>query len=266
MNPAYPGILAILLYVLGSYSQLQALSSHAQVSARRLLVLSVPAVVLHGFSIALLFYSENGVDLSFFTVASLIAFAATLTVLIASFTQPLQNLYLFVFPLSVIALIGSLTLSGTKVREVLDGGLVAHLVVSIFAYTVLTMAAFQAILLWLQERHIRHKESIGLIRILPPLQTMEAALFQLLWTGFALLTVSIASGFIFLENMFAQSVVHHTVLASASWLVYVALLTGRHVFGWRGRMATRWTLTAFILLLLGYFGSKFVLEFILGRG
>jgi ABC-type uncharacterized transport system permease subunit len=101
------------------------------------------------------------------------------------------------------------------------------------------------------------------VRVLPPLQTMEALLFNLLWAGIAVLTLAIGSGFLFLEDMFAQRVVHHTVLAIASWCVYAALLAGRQVFGWRGSTAVRWTLIAFLLLVLGYFGSKFVIEILL---
>ena len=267
MNPVYPGVLAILLYVAGCYAQFRARSARDARPSKRLLALSLAAVALHGLCVALVFYAKTGIDLSLFTIASLIAFAATLTILAASIAQPhgrLQNLYLFVFPLSIIAVAGSLAFGGTKVRQVLDGGLLAHLLVSIFAYTLLTVAAFQAVLLWVQERHIRHKEPIGVIRILPSLETLEVALFQLLWTGFALLTVSIVIGFGFLDNVLAADVVYHTVLATVSWCVYGGLLIGHRVFGWRGTMAARWTLSAFGLLVIGYFGSRFVLELVLG--
>ena len=269
MNPVYPGTLAILLYVAGCYSQFRALSARDPRPSKPLLALSVFAVALHGLCLALVFYAKAGIDLSLFTIASLIAFAATLTILAASFAQPqgrLQNLYLFVFPLSIVAVAGSLAFGGTKVRQVLEGGLLAHLLVSIFAYTLLTVAAFQAILLRVQERHIRHKEPMGVIRILPSLETLEIALFQLLWAGFALLTVSIVIGFVFLDNVLAREVVYHTVLATLSWFIYVGLLSGHLVFGWRGKMAARWTLAAFGLLVVGYFGSRFILEFVLGTG
>ena len=269
MNPLYPGILAILLYAAGCFSQFRALSAREPEASRGLQALSGLAVTMHGLCVALVFYAKTGIDLSLFTIASLIAFAATVTILAASLAQPqgrLQNLYLFVFPFSIIAVAGSLAFGGTKVRQILEGGLLAHLLVSIFAYTLLTVAAFQAVLLWVQERHIRHKEPIGVIRILPSLETLEVALFQLLWAGFALLTVSIAIGFVFLDNVLAREVVSHTVLATVSWFIYVGLLAGHRILGWRGSMAARWTLCAFGLLVIGYFGSRFLLEFVLGGG
>ena len=269
MNPVYPGIFAILLYAAGCFAQFRALSARDPEPSKGLQGLCVLAVTMHGLCVALVFYAKTGIDLSLFTIASLIAFAATVTILAASLAQPqgrLQNLYLFVFPLSIIAVAGSLAFGGTKVRQILEGGLLAHLLVSIFAYTLLTVAAFQAILLWVQERHIRHKEPIGVIRILPSLEALEVALFQLLWAGFALLTVSIAIGFVFLDNVLARDVISHTVLATVSWFIYVGLLLGHRVLGWRGKMAARWTLCAFALLVIGYFGSRFILEFVLGAG
>ena len=96
---------------------------------------------------------------------------------------------------------------------------------------------------------------------------MEALLFQWLWAGVALLTISIASGIAFRSDQFSNQVSqHHTVFSIASWVVYAALLTGHRRFGWRGATTTRWTLVAFFLLMLGYFGTKFVIEFLLGRG
>ena len=75
--------------------------------------------------------------------------------------------------------------------------------------------------------------------------------------------MAIGSGFLFLDDMFEQHVVHPTVLALASWFLYAGLLLGHSIFGWRGTTAVRWTLIAFTLLVLGYFGSKFVIEILL---
>jgi len=103
----------------------------------------------------------------------------------------------------------------------------------------------------------------GLIRLLPPLKTMETLLFDAIIIGFICLSLSLVSGMIFLENMFAQHLAHKTILSILAWLVFAILLAGRWLAGWRGRTAIRWTLGGFISLMLAYFGSKFVLEVIL---
>ncbi|MGD9407447.1 MAG: cytochrome c biogenesis protein CcsA, partial [Gammaproteobacteria bacterium] len=70
---------------------------------------------------------------------------------------------------------------------------------------------------------------------------------------------------IFVDNVFAQHLVHKTVLSIIALLVFGVLLLGRWRFGWRGRKAIHWTLVGYGLLVLGYFGSRFVLEVLLQR-
>ena len=85
--------------------------------------------------------------------------------------------------------------------------------------------------------------------------------------GILLLTLTVASGMVFSEELFGKSLqlTHKTVFALLSWAIYAALLGGRQVYGWRGRTAIRWTLSGFMALLLAYIGSKFVVEVVLGR-
>jgi ABC-type uncharacterized transport system permease subunit len=102
---------------------------------------------------------------------------------------------------------------------------------------------------------------------MPPLLTMEKLLFRIIWAGFILLTLTLASGVIFSEELFGKAarLNHKTVFGVLSWIIFAALLGGRQVYGWRGRVAVRWTLAGFLMLVLAYIGSKFVLEVILGR-
>jgi ABC-type uncharacterized transport system permease subunit len=96
---------------------------------------------------------------------------------------------------------------------------------------------------------------------------MEALLFRIIWAGFVLLTATLATGVLYSEELFGRAARfnHKTVFGVLSWIIFAALLGGRHVYGWRGRVAVRWTLTGFLMLVLAYVGSKFVLEVILGR-
>jgi ABC-type uncharacterized transport system permease subunit len=265
MNPAYPGLAAAAFYLIGTITQINTLSRKTPVPGRRLLFIVTPAVVLHAITAYLVMNQATGINFGVASLVSLIALTLALFVLVASIWQPLENLFLVVLPFGCIALAASLITHGTIApRTEFGDGLLAHVLISVVAYTVLAMAAAQSIMLAFQERSLRQKSAIGFARLLPPLQTMETMLFQLLWVGLIALTLSIGSGFLFLTDMFAQSVVTHTILASASWVIFAVLLAGRYAFGWRSTLATRATLVGFTLLVLAYLGTKFVLEILLG--
>jgi ABC-type uncharacterized transport system permease subunit len=265
MSPALPGIAAALLYVIGVISQLHALRRQTHPPRTRTLALAIPALTLHALTLWLVILRPDGLNLGIFAIAALVALFMIVFVLIASHWQPLENLFILIYPVGAIALLGAISRVGTTLGpDALSPGLVVHALVSLAAYTVLAMAATQAIAVSFQEHALRARQPIAVLRLLPPLLAMERLLFQLLWSGFILLTLSVTSGFLFLTDLFAQrGVVHHTVLALVAWVIFVALLTGHHVLGWRGTTATRWTLTGFGFLVLAYFGSKFVLEMLL---
>ncbi len=144
-------------------------------------------------------------------------------------------------------------------------GLRVHILISIFSYSLLAIAALQAVLLAIQNKHLRNRHPGGFIRALPPLETMEQLLFRMIGLGYILLSLSLLTGAAYIEDIFAQHLVHKTVLSLAAWLVFAILLWGRWRHGWRGRIAIRWTLVGFVVLMLAYFGSKLVLELILHR-
>jgi len=154
---------------------------------------------------------------------------------------------------------------GHTVAEPLDWRLQLHAWCALLAYATLGIAAVLAVFLWAQERALRRREFHGWLRALPPLTELESLLFRTIAVGFALLTATLLTGVLFVENLFAQHLVHKTVLSVLSWLVFGGLLLGRWRRGWRGAKAVRWTLVAMTLLLLAFFGSQFVLEMVLKR-
>lgn len=238
------------------------------------LLVGLVALVLHGLVSLSLLNNPAGADLSLLSMFTLVALVVTLFTLLASLRLPIANLMLIVFPLSAATLAAAL-LSGRLAGEpsaaeqvnliALSKPLLSHIIISISAYSILTIAAAQSVLLALQERQLKNRSSNSLTKLLPPMETMERLLFTLLWVGLATLTVAIASGFAFLDDMFAQNISHHTILACLAWLVFAVLLYGHKILGWRGATAVKWTLLGFALLVLGYFGSKFVAEVLLGR-
>ena len=144
-----------------------------------------------------------------------------------------------------------------------------HLVLAMLAYSLFTIAILHAVLMAVAERRLHRKEggAAGLLGALPPLLTLERLLFRLIAAAFVLLTLTLATGIAYSETLFGRAMRfdHKTVFAVLSWLTFGVLLAGRWLYGWRGRTALRWTLTGFVLLILAYVGSRFVLEVILAR-
>jgi ABC-type uncharacterized transport system permease subunit len=233
---------------------------------RLLFGLALLAVGVHGYSAITVVQSPEGINLGFFKVSSLIFWFINISFLLSLLRRPLHNLLVLLFPLSAVAVVTSVMAPGNiSPLSELSAGMLLHIVSSVLAYAVLTIGACQAGAVAAQDYQLRHRHTRGLVQILPPLQLMETMLFEILWVGLILLTLSIGSGMVFLDDIFAQHLVHKTVLTIAAWVVFAVLLWGHHQLGWRSQTAVRFTLAGFGVLMLGYFGSKLVLELILGR-
>jgi len=229
------------------------------------LLLGFVGILLHGLLIYRNIVTHSGINLGVFNAFSLIAWTILLLLLTSSLRKPVENLGIVLMPMAALAIFlesryVSVHLILTESTPV---GLTIHIIVSILAYSLFTLASVQAVLLAIQDHYLRKRHPGGFIRALPPLQTMESLLFEMIAAGFVLLTLALVSGFTFLEDMFAQHLVHKTVLSIASWIVFGTLLWGRYRFGWRGQKALIWTLSGFVVLMLAYFGSKVVIELIL---
>ena len=208
--------------------------------------------------------TSRGIDFSLIPISVAILFVVNVIVIIGSLRQPLHNLFLLLFPATVVLLSISLLFEGhTSPAKAFTPGLGVHVLLSIVAYSLMTIAALEALFLAYQNRQLHQHHTSGLLRILPPMQTMESLLFNLVAAGFILLTLALTTGLVFIDDFFAQHLAHKTVFSILAWLIYATLLWGRFKLGWRGKIATLWTLFGFLALMLAFWGSKFVLEVLL---
>lgn len=169
--------------------------------------------------------------------------------------------------LGLAALLAAGTGSLSQPREIAEPGwpLAAHVVLAIGSAGMFAVAAVIVLLLAAQDAQLRRVRPAPWLAALPPLESLEHALFTVIATGMAALTVAILMGLLFVTDLFRQHLAHKAILAIAAWLIFATLLVGRWRFGWRGRKAARYTLAGFGVLAVAYFGSKFVLEIVLGR-
>lgn len=263
MTGSILGFAAIATYLAGWFFHQRQLRLDKQTQPLALQLVAAGAIVLHGLAIAAMLFVDGGLDLSLLKIIALLALVINILVWISGLKKPLQSLNLFLFPISALSLLIALLSPSTKPALTMSADMQAHVLISLLAYSLLAIAALQALLAGYQDWQLKHKHQNLLMRTFPPVQTMEALLFELIWAGEILLTLSLLSGFLFYDDLFAQKLVHKVVFSLVAWAVYAILLWGRHYRGWRGNKALRWTWAGFSAILLGFIGSKFVVEFIL---
>jgi len=262
-------IVAIGLYVVTA-TRLGMTLSHGSTNithpSKASLAIALLAVILHAIFLYQGIINVDGLNLGFFNALSLLGWVIAVMLIIGAFFEPVLNLGIVMFPGAAVTLILMIIFPTGQVMA-LQGGwpMKVHVLSSILAYSLFALAAVQVILLVMQDRALRKHHPAGFIRSLPPLQTMETLLFQMIGVGFVILTFSLLTGAIYITDMFAQHLVHKTVLSLISWLVFGTLLWGRRKFGWRSRKAFAWTMGGFIVLGLAYPVTKFILEVILNR-
>ena len=233
-------------------------------SKQAIIFIGLAALCLHGFALYNSMFSAEGVNLGFYNAASLVSAFIALFTLTAIWRHPVDILAVVFLPIAAITLLIDNNISSDHLlTSGNSNALIFHIIASIIAYSLLALAALQAVLLFIQDSLLHSHQTKGVLKLMPPLRNMEVLLFEIIIVGFIALTVSLGSGLIFLENMFAQHLAHKTILSILAWFVFLILLIGHWKLGWRGRTAIRWTLSGFVSLMLAYFGSKFVLEVLL---
>jgi ABC-type uncharacterized transport system permease subunit len=222
------------------------------------------ALLLHGAGLLGAVIHDGNLTLGVTEALSVFAWQAAALLWILGFLQPVQMLGVAIYPLAAAAALAA-ALIPTPVAAIplSDWKIQLHVVLSLFSAGFLTLAAAQAVTLAVQDR-LLHAPG-PLVHSLPALTTMEHLLFVMIGLGFSMLSLSLLSGLLFVDDLMAQHLAHKTVLSVAAWAVFGALLWGRWRRGWRGRTAIRWSLAGYGVLVLAYFGSKLVLEQILSR-
>jgi len=259
-------LISATLFSIASFFLIQNIRQHQVLQDnpnKPIFFISLVAEILFIISLTNSTLQPNGINFSFFNIAALVSSILVLLYLISFFTKPVEVLGLIILPAAAIVELTHLFFPEIIKISSASLSLQVHILLSLLAYSLLTISALQAILLFIQNKLLKERKTSGLIRALPPFVSMELLLFKIILVGFIFLSLGLFSGFIFLEDIFAQHLVHKTVLSIIAWIIYAVLLWGHYQFGWRGKKSINLTLSAFVFLMLAYFGSKFVAELIL---
>ena len=257
-------ILPLVLYLAAGALLARSVKSHASDRPPMALLLAGLGVLLHG---SLLFHaieSPTGLALAITDSASLVGFVVTVTTTALSLRGGLAALPALLWALGGLLAVGTGLVSGFhEIHEQWQISL--HIAFAALAAGWLSISAVIVACLYFQNVRLRRRGPLGVLALLPPVETLETALFRALGGGYAVLTLVLVTGTFFVHDLMAQHLLHKVTLAIIAWGIFGVLLIGRVRWGWRGRTALQFTTVGFIILALAYFGSKFVLENVLGR-
>ncbi len=227
---------------------------------------AIIAVAIHGYLLYGIIFIDGIFSISLGSSVSTAGWVSVLIYLCVSHKMRFVNLGIILLPIAgVTVIIGAFTDGGAG-GHALVAGTGWHIALAIPTYGVLCVAFAQACLLIVQDRHLHKISSERFMTALPAIQTMESNLKWLILLGFGLMSVNLVSGIG--TNILHQGQLfqfnHHIVLSILAWGCFACLLAGQIFAGWRGQTAAKWTIFAFGILALAYFGTRFVNDLILG--
>lgn len=233
---------------------------------QHILWITAMAIVLHCVILYRGLAPQDQWHLGLTNAFSFVACTVSIVFTVLACQRPIAILGIVVLPLAALSIIATWIWPAGSLATVAPSARFSfHLLVSLAAYAFLSLAVVQAVLLNVQEKRLHERHPDRLLKALPPIQTMEGVLFLLTGIGFALLTLTLVSGALYTRALMGVPLAfnHHTVLSILAWLIFGTLLVGHIRFGWRGRHAARWTIAGFLVLVLAYFGTKYVVEYLL---
>ncbi len=201
----------------------------------------------------------SGQNLTFFNLLSLGLWLVSLFALFIALFKSFDVLVLIMMPLSMVSIILVLLFPGRYIiQSVAAPKDLFHIVLSIITFSVLCLAGLQAVFLAIQDRLLRYAPNGFLIRKLPPLVSTEKLFFQMVLTGFILLTFLLFSSLYSFHPFLQQDLlISKTLLAICAWLIFLVLLLGRWLRGWRGRFVIFTAVIGVLVILFIYLCSKF---------
>ncbi len=262
-------ITILFLYIIAgvsfALSRLPAFASRSKILLALAFLTGVAGLAWHGQTLWSLTLVHDGLSLSIGNTASLIGLQLALIAMVGGLQPTFRGMAggLLLLAAAAAGLTGWSSPGANG--EILSWQIQAHVLISLFAYGLLTVGAIVALFALMQEKRLQAGQLSSINQLFSPLETTEQMLFGITAAGFLLLLLAVSSGFALFENLFAQHLVHKTTLSLLALVLFGILLAGRQFAGWRGKRAVFLYLWGFGILCLAYFGSRYILEEILGR-
>lgn len=220
------------------------------------------ALSAHGYLLNTILFHPSEANLSMINIANLLAWCMVVVLLVVG--RLLGNLTLLPVTLGFGALCALLMLLLPNTQPVigtLTAGSILHIILSLTAYGCVVVALLYAYQMRFIHKQLKSKAFS--LSGLPPLLQVETWVYRLIGLGSILLAFALFSGFATSASMLTQQHAHKTVLSLIALLVFFTALVLHTRTGLSTKHLTTLTAIGVILLTIGYFGSRFVREFLL---
>lgn len=236
-----------------------------RLSPRTMRMMLLAAWVLHGLTLAEGLLGEPP-QFGFAPALSMTLWLVLTVYAIESRLFPQLQAHWALAGLGSAAVVLATVFPGTSYHVVASPWLPLHWALGIASYGLFAAAVVHGWLMTRSERAIRLGVP-GYAGV--PLLTLERLTFRFVEAGFVLLSATLLVGWLFAEQLYGPGLAwkwsHKTIFSVLAWLTFAGLLVVRARLGWRGLKAVRVLYLGSGLLLLGYAGSRFVLEVVLQR-
>lgn len=257
-------LITVFFYIAISSYQFMLLKKHNDNQSFQLALFAALPLLSHGWLLHVAIDTELGQNLSIFNIFSMMFWLIAVLIIASSINKKLGVLVMTILPITALSLLASYYFGEQHLIDASAPGYLLHTLISIASISVISLAAIQSIFVSNIDNQLKQlptSSSIGM----PSLQDMEKFLYVLIWSGFILLSLSILTAILFMPRTGASMPLHKPILSISSWLVFATFLVGRYRKGWRGKTAAKWTISGFVLVFLAYFGTRTILELVLGQ-
>lgn len=259
--------ISLVFYVMATMTLVTKLFHVDGINYKKVQWLAGLAVAAHIILVVLEIFTPAGQDFSLINVVSLVCLLICISVSILAIRAPAPFLLTVVYGFASVVQLATIFFPRNVVVQSFFTNipLTGHITLSLLAYCILIIATLYAIQFQYISAKLKNKDLNIVSAKFPPLMQVERHQFQLISLGTLVLTASLVSGFVYLDDMFAKNVAHKTILSMISWAVFSSLILAHKYRGFRGKSAVLTTIIGSAILTLAYFGSRFVKEIVLGR-
>ncbi|VDY35436.1 Inner membrane protein ypjD [Morganella morganii] len=251
-------VVAISAYLLSLVLLMPGVLRYQRGYRKLALIFAVIALVCHGVAIKSQIFQGAGQNLTLLNLGSVVSLLVSVIMTIVAFQGRAWFLIPIVYSFSMVNLILATLMPGEFITHLQASvPLFVHIGLALLSFATLIIAALYAMQLGWMDHQLKNKR-LKFTPDMPPLMVIERKMFHITQVGVILLTLTLATGIVFMDNIFDKDNIHKSLLSMVAWCVYIVLLWGHYHEGWRGKRVIWFNFAGAFILTLAFFRAPSV--------